>query len=102
MLNHVVAILILNKSVRMLVQFVKDRCGLLRHAMLKDTLYHPASIRMSRQRIHLRQLNKRNESLKIGSMRLHVANSEETIQRNGTGETFSDGHKCSHMKPSEV
>lgn len=102
MLNHVVTVLILNKSVRMLVQFVKDWCGLLRHAMLKDTLYHPASIRMSRQRIHLRQLKKRNESLKIGSMRLHVANSEETIQRNGTGETFSDGHKCSHMKPSEV
>lgn len=102
MLNHVVTVLILNKSVRMLVQFVKDRCGLLRHAMLKDTLYHPASIRMSRQRIHLRQLNKRNESLKIGSVRLHVANSEETIQRNGTGETFSDGHECSHMEPSEV
>ena len=68
--------------------------------MLQDTLYHSAPIRVSRQRIYLRQFNKRNKSFDIGGERLHVANSEETVQSRVTGETFSDGQKCSWSRRS--
>ena len=53
MLNHVVAILVLNQSLDVCVQLLQDGVGLLGVAVLQDTLDYSAPIRMCGEIEHL-------------------------------------------------
>ena len=53
MLNDIVPILILHKSLSVLVQFLQYGTSLFWHAVLQDALDHTTAIRMSGQGIHL-------------------------------------------------
>ena len=52
-LDHVVAVLVLDEPLRVLVQLVEHRRRLRRSAVLQDALDHAAAVRVRRQRKHL-------------------------------------------------
>lgn len=53
MLDHIIAVLILNELIGSSVQLLQDTLSLFRGAMLENTLYHSATVGMSAQGINL-------------------------------------------------
>lgn len=53
MLHDVVAVLVLDQTVHLIVELLQNGRGLIRHAVLQDTLDHAASVWVRGQSVHL-------------------------------------------------
>ena len=57
-LDNIIPVLILQQGVGVLVKLLQDWSCLLRDAMFKDSLDYTAAVRMSGQRVDLKQIKK--------------------------------------------